>query len=85
MAGDTSESCHGFYADQVRGEHGEQLGITCRNAADGQKSSHLLYGGLPGVIVQWIAELDVYDILPEAEERYNPNGTLPATKNIPRI
>jgi len=70
---------------EVRGEHGEQLGITCRNAADGQKSSHLLYGGLPGVIVQWIAELDVYDILPEAEERYNPNGTLPATKNIPRI
>lgn len=73
---------------EVRGEHGEQLGITCRNAADGQKSSHLMYGGapgLPGVVVQWIAELDVYDILPEAEERYNPNGVLPATKNIPRI
>ncbi len=77
---------HRRWRYEVRGETGAQLGITCRNLADTQRSSHLGYGqlALPGVAVSWIAEMDVYDVLPEATEKYNPNGELPDRKNIPR-
>ena len=71
---------------EVRGAKGEQLGIVCRNLNNQERRSHFVYGAnnLPGVLVSWMAEFDVYDILPEAEERLNPNGALPDRKNIPR-
>ena len=63
----------GSFVIEVAKDDGSTIGITCRDLANNDRSSHLTYGvaGLPGVEVNWMLEMDVYDIMPEDERQQN--------------
>jgi len=54
---------------EMRDEVGRTIGQGCRNAANDFRYSQIIYNGagnnLPGVIVHWLLECDVYDIDPD--------------------
>tara|TARA_R110000772_G_scaffold76203_1_gene164804 strand:+ start:1850 stop:2713 length:864 start_codon:yes stop_codon:yes gene_type:complete len=60
----------GNFLIEIRNDIGQTIGITCRDLAGNDRSSHVTYGGLnlPGVAVNWNLECDVYDILPSNEK-----------------